>query len=642
MSMLSTLLKSADRAPRSSGARIVALVLAVATPLLVAGVAVLALQNAPTGSSGTPDLPAAVVNLDTPITATIGGTATPVAAGKLLTSQLVGGQAGSGFSWTITDADDARSGLESGAYSAVVTIPSNFSALYVSISSDGATPTAAPLQVETNGGQSYVADLLASALATNVHDVLATSLTQGYVTGLLGGLTSIHDQLTTVAGKAGELATGAGQVSQLGAGVASGVDQVDTNMQKLSGGLAEAASSTAKLPELTKGLNDLAVASRDGSGLITAGLKDTASKQKDIETKQAALNASISKLSTDLPTLSPAEVQARLADIQKASDDIALSSLGIGVALDVGTVASGALTEGTTLVAKGTTGLADSTPALATGLSDAAGGAAQLATGTTDLNGYASQLAQGTTGIATGVTQLSTGLTSAAGKIPSYTADQQKTLSAVATNPVVTTVSDTQALPTAQVATASVMVPVGLWIGAFALYLLLTPFTVQALASSASGGRVLRQSLLPALALAVVQALVVIVGLQLIGLGSANPLGGALFILGLSVAFVAMHQGLVALFGRIGRLISLTFLVLQVAAAGVLVPAALSPDWFQTVSSFLPVSAGVRGMQALLTGSGSAGALVGGAVIVLLVVAGLGIAFTLIAISRRRSVTSLS
>ncbi|MDF2442772.1 MAG: putative rane protein [Subtercola sp.] len=641
MSTLSTLLKSADRAPRSSATRMIALVLAVATPLLVAGVAVSAFSNTAEGATGAPNLPAAIVNLDATAKTTVNGVETTVPAGKLLTTQLVSGQAGTGFSWTLTNADDAGAGLDSGAYSAVVTIPSNFSELYVSTGTS--TPAAASLEVKTNGAQSYVAALLTSALATNVNEALSTSLTQSYVTGLLGGFTSIHDQLTATAEKSGELATAAGQVSTLGAGVADGVGKLTVGAEGLSSGLATASSSITALPGATSDLAKLSVLARDGSALLSDGLTDTAKKQDSIEARQLGLNVKIAELSTDLPTLTSAQVASRVADIKKTSDDIALSSLDVGLSLDAGALAGALLKDGNALISTGTTTLAESMPPLVTGIAAAAKGAGELTVGLQGLNGYGPQLAQGTAGVASGVTELSTGLGKAGAAVPTYTVDQQATIATVAATPVVTTVTDSQALPSAQVATASVMIPVALWLGAFALYLLLTPFTAQALSSSAGGWRILRQSLLPAIGLAVVQALAVIVGLQLIGVGSANPAGSALFILGLSVAFVVVHQGLIALFGRVGRMLSLAFLVLQVAAAGVLVPAALSPGWFQTLSSILPLSAAVRGMQGLLTGAGSdGGAGIGGVVVTLVVVTGLGVALTLVAISRRRSVTSLS
>ncbi|RFA10110.1 hypothetical protein B7R54_13480 [Subtercola boreus] len=641
MSMLSTLLKSADRAPRSSAARMIALVLAVATPLLVAGVAVSAFSNTAESASGAPNLPAAVVNLDATAKTVVNGAETTVPAGKLLTTQLVSGQAGSGFSWTLTSADLAQQGLDSGEYSAVVTIPSNFSELYVSTGTSA--PAAASLEVTTNGAQSYVAALLATALSTNVNDALATGFTQSYVKGLLGGFTSIHDQLTTVADKSTELSTAAGQVSQLGAGVADGVGKLAVGAEGLSSGLQTAATSLEPLPAATSDLAKLAVVARDGSALLSDGITETARKQDDIEARQLDLNLKIAALSADLPKLTAAEVAARVAEIKKLSDDVALSSLDVGLSLDAGAVAGALLKGGNSLISTGTTTLADSMPGLVTGIAGAAKGAGDLTTGLQGLNSFSPQLVQGTAGVASGVSQLSSGLGEAAGKIPTYTADQQTTLATVVATPVVTTVTDSQALPSARVATASVMVPVALWLGAFALYLLLTPFTTQALASSAGAFRILRQSLLPALGLAVIQALAVVLGLQLLGVNSPNPVGSALFILGLSLAFVMVHQGLVALLGRVGRMISLAFLVLQVVAAGVLLPVALSPAWFQTLSTILPLSAAVRGMQGLLTGAGAdGGAAVGGVIVTLVVVAAVGVAFTLVAISRRRSVTSLS
>ena len=51
-----------------------------------------------------------------------------VPLGRQLAGGLVNGEAdASNFDWVLTDDDDARNGLESGTYAAVVTIPEDFS-----------------------------------------------------------------------------------------------------------------------------------------------------------------------------------------------------------------------------------------------------------------------------------------------------------------------------------------------------------------------------------------------------------------------------------------------------------------------------------------------------------------------------------
>jgi putative membrane protein len=114
MKFLSLLLKAPDSPSRSRVMRMIALVLAVLTPLAIAGFAAASVSGSQASAEGAPNLPAAIVNLDKPIQITVAGKTVPVAAGKLLTSQLRSGNT-SGLEWTITDAHAASAGLASGS-----------------------------------------------------------------------------------------------------------------------------------------------------------------------------------------------------------------------------------------------------------------------------------------------------------------------------------------------------------------------------------------------------------------------------------------------------------------------------------------------------------------------------------------------
>jgi putative membrane protein len=82
----------------------------------------------------------------------------------------------------------------------------------------------------------------------------------------------------------------------------------------------------------------------------------------------------------------------------------------------------------------------------------------------------------------------------------------------------------------------------------------------------------------------------------------------------------------------------LAFIVLQIVVAGVILPAALSPAWYQTLSSILPLSSAIKGMQVLVTGGDLAAA--AGAAVFLSIIAAIGWALTLVAISRRQALKS--
>ncbi|WP_368497938.1 YhgE/Pip domain-containing protein [Herbiconiux sp. A18JL235] len=669
MTKLRSLVRRGDSGGLSPLARRIAIVLAVLTPLLIAGVAVTALRaEAGTSASGSggsssdaagatsPSLPAAVVNLDqivyvdgttvTPAASDGSGTGSPVAAGKLLVSQLTAGTAGQGFSWTVTDPDTAAVGLSSGEFATVVTIPQQFSADYVSIATSD--PVQAQVQVQTNGASSYVTELLASALSANLQATISQTATKQYVTGLLGGFTELNGQLTEAANGAGQLASGAntlaGYQDQLAtgmAGAAQGGAGLDTAVQALNTGMRQIATGTADLPVYADAIAVGSTGVTDGIGLLKQRLADETAKSYGIDAQQQQLESDIAALSDAVPGLTDEEIQSRLGELQSTAAGIRVQSFGVTLGLGLDALGVTALEDFSNQVSGGAAEFAQDLPLLTSTLTEVANGTEKLASGTAelakglgDLSTAASGIAGGGTELATNTGKLASGLSEAAAAVPSYTKEQQDSISTVAATPVVTQQSDIDALPTPAAAIAAVAVPLALWIGAFAIYLLLTPFSRRELASTASTFRVVVAALVPAAALALVQAAVVAVVLFAVGAHPLHVMGAILFSAVMSVSFVMLHQGLVALFGQAGRLVSLALVVVQVAAAAVIIPNGLSSPFYTGLAQLLPLSHAITGMHALI-GGGSA-AVAAQEALVLVVFAAIGLVLTLVAVTRAR------
>jgi len=668
MSSLRSLVRRGDGAGLSPLARRVAIVLAVLTPLLIAGVAVTALRaNADTTASGgasgdasasAPVLPAAVVNLDQIVYLEDDGTivpadpsipnqpGTPVAAGKLLVSELTSAGSGQGFTWTVTDAGTASDGLAAGQYAAVVTIPKEFSAAYVSTATS--TPVQAQLQVQTNGANSYVTELLASALSANLQAALSEKATQGFITNTLAAFTALHTNLGTAADGAGKLAAGATTLSgyQSGlatglAGAAKGATDLDTAVQGLSVGMRAIADGTTDLPTYAQLLSDGSKAVSDGVVITRNQFKDRANETHSLAGQQATLTATLQGILGRMDPADPDYVTLKNAVADAGGIAVGQGLVAGALDLDYAGVDT-LLAPGADLVSKGNAAFAADLPLLTTTLSEVADGTAKLAVGTSglskglgELSTGAAQISAGSVDLATNLGTLASGLQEAADKVPSYTDAQSSALSTVVTTPIVTEQSDIDALPSPAAAIAAVAVPLALWIGAFAIYLLLAPFGRRELASTASTFRVVVGSLVPAALLGLVQAAIVAIVLFAVGAQPAHVLGGILFSVVMSLAFVMLHQGLVALFGQAGRLISLALVVVQIAAAAVIVPNGLSSPFYTGLATVLPLSHAITGMQALI-GGGSV-ALAAQEAIVLIVFALIGLVFTLIAVTRARS-----
>ncbi|SMQ74868.1 hypothetical protein [Agreia sp. VKM Ac-1783] len=642
MSALTGLLNDADsRRPRWLRGAILAL--ALVTPLVVAGIAVTAMTPAtPSAANGVPTMPAAIVNLDTPIDSKAGGKSTPVAAGKLLTQQLVSAD-DSGFDWTLTDPTAASAGLADGLYSAVVTVPSNFSAAYVS--STGDAPVQAQLDVQTSSVEGASAQALASALARSLHESLATTFTQGFVSQLLVGYTDLHNQLGTAADGASTLASGAGKLATGLQDAATGTAKLDTGAQQLSSALSAAAVGAGALPTATKELNTLAGVTVDGSTLLTSGLGDTARKAETLQANQLQLRGEMDALrqvidgidTTTDPALAPLklELQQKLEASQTTANTTEAQAIELGIDLDAATLGAGVVTEANKLIATGTDALATKTPELSNGLTLLAGGASELATGTSSLNTGTAALASGAAELSGGTGKLASGLRTAADAVPSYTDDQEKTLSTVVSDPIVTTTSDTTSAPAPKTAISIAVLPLALWIGALVLFVLLRPFPPRALLSAASSWRIGARSFAVVAALVLTQAVLVLVWLAAFGVSPVHHVGSVLVVLGISLAFVLLHQGLVALFGRVGWVISLAFIALQLAAVGTLFVRAGADNPVQSLAASLPLAQATRALQALAAGDGG-WAQVGAATASLVIAGAVGVALTLVAISRRR------
>jgi putative membrane protein len=129
---------------------------------------------------------------------------------------------------------------------------------------------------------------------------------------------------------------------------------------------------------------------------------------------------------------------------------------------------------------------------------------------------------------------------------------------------------------------------------------------------------------------------VLLVGFLHLALGVAwSSLPATLgFSLIVALAFTAFHQFLATAFGRVGAVISLVLLALQLAATGGLYPVEILSGPFQVINAISPLSYAVSGIQTILTGGD-----VGTVVTAALVMAGmlvLSILLSAFALARRR------
>ena len=119
------------------------------------------------------------------------------------------GRADSNLTWTISNADDAAEGLADGTYSAVITIPENFSAAATS-TQPGETPERATIDVQTPPDSLIVDDAITAQVTTAAASLMGDQLSKVYLENVFLGFTTLGDQL-------GEAADGATRARRRGA-----------------------------------------------------------------------------------------------------------------------------------------------------------------------------------------------------------------------------------------------------------------------------------------------------------------------------------------------------------------------------------------------------------------------------------------
>ncbi|MEG0298925.1 MAG: YhgE/Pip family protein, partial [Aurantimicrobium sp.] len=232
--------------------RILTLAALIFVPLIVVGTLMWGLWN-PTDRLD--NVTAAIVNNDEPVT--INGQLTPL--GRLLTAGLVDGADGaSNYNWEITDAAEAKKGLESGKYVAAVTIPKNFSKVATSSFSDASNPQQAIIDVTSSDKTRLVDDAITTAITSTAVNMLNQQLSASYIENVLIGFSTLSESLGKAASGAHDLSNGLGTLSD-------GATQLSTGASQFSNGMWALQSQAAELPGQTQGIASLSAAVSNGA-----------------------------------------------------------------------------------------------------------------------------------------------------------------------------------------------------------------------------------------------------------------------------------------------------------------------------------------------------------------------------------------
>ena len=488
-------------------------------------------------------IPAAVVNEDTLVNRTL-----PDGTEQPVFAgrQLVTELTGAseGFDWVITNADDAEDALAAGEVYAILTVPSNFSSSILSISTD--QPEQADVSIRTDDSHSYLTGAVAQVVGQSMVSTFGNAITAQYIGGLTAGLGDVGVSLQTAADGASQLGDGASTLS-------SGLGSYTGGVSSLSSGLGRLNTGASKLTQLSGGIAN-----------YTSGVSQ--------------LSSGLTQLNTGLQANAFVSPQEKAA-LQQIVDGLKGASSG-GAELSAQTSSA---------------------------ISGLQGGIRQSATGASQLAANGPALVDGASQLASGADELATGLSDGAAQVPAFDAEQSASAAEIASDPVTLSVSTDNEVSDVGQAIATFFVPLGLWIGALAVFLVLRPISRRALASTANNGRLVSSALLRAGAVTAAQAVLLVALMHLsLGVSWAYLPATAGFALVTAFAFTAFHYLLTVGLGRAGLVVSLFVLAVQVTSTGGIYPIQVLASPFQAVSPFLPLTYGVSGMQGIIAGGSPA------------------------------------
>ncbi|MBW3088215.1 ABC transporter permease [Bifidobacterium sp. 82T24] len=552
---------------------------------------------------------AAVVNNDEPVT--VNGQTLPM--GRQLAAQLTHAD-DSAYTWVLTDAADADSGLDSGAYAAKVTIPKDFSeriaaSAKATTSGDVGKVAQGLVRFDASTASGVLDPDASGASAQGIRAELDDMILTTYLENVYTGFNTLHDGIATASDGAKDLHGGTSRLADGIGQLKDGSGKLVTGSDRLADGLEDAAKQTKTLPESTRQLADGARQVADGNRQIADAVAPAANQAiRTIDTTPSATGV-ISQLRPLAQQCRDADAPADLCDgIEEALSQARTAAQSIdGAKADARNAIVTArdsvnrLADGSRQVADGAKQLADATPALQTGIASAAAGARQLADGTADLDTGVAQLGEGAGKLDDGSKRLADGLGDALGQIPTFSRYARTRLADTVAQPSRIDAS----APSTGVMAVTFLITLALWGLALATYVFTRALPRDILTSRKPTWQLVSKAVLPGTLMAVTGAAAIgVIAWMALRLDAGHGMGMLLAAIVTAFTFGAINQALAGSFGQGGRIASMLMMVLTVATGVV----STIPAWLAGVVPLLPTHAATTILRAVVTGSGVAAA----------------------------------
>ena len=560
--------------------------------------------------------------------------------------------------WEFVNKQQADSGVSSGHFYAVVTVPTDFSAKAASITA--AQPQQAVIRYTTTPAKNYIGSLVSNQAAEKVKTSVAEQITQAYAKGVLENIGKLGDGLETAAGGASTLHGGltqlqagaqtyTGGVRQLAvhqramanglARLGDGSRQLQAGLGQLSNGLpseSQVAQLTNGMKQLQAGLNQLNTSVHNPSPALVNQQSKVQSEARDLaqtmQTSLADLSVAgvvlkdlgsqavasggsttitlpqISQLSQALSKTQTISIQAAalLKDLQTLTQSLSTqqAQLQTGVSTlsnGVNQLAPNAVTalNGYNSVRAVNNQLLAGSSSLTNGLAQAQTGSQQLANGARLLDSRSGVLTNGVSQLADGADTLATKLADASRQLkiqPTGAATQQQMAS-----PVKSETTKQGDVPNYGYALAPYVLSLSLFVGAIALNIIYPIRKTFAEQENAFRWWLAKASV-TGVAAFVQATILMLIMIYCLGLVPDHPVNfiGAIYLT--SFVYMSIVSLLVIVLDNPGRFLAMVLLVLQLGSSEGTFPIQTANGFFQAVNPLVPMTYSIRALRQAISG----------------------------------------
>ena len=560
--------------------------------------------------------------------------------------------------WEFVNKQQADSGVSSGHFYAVVTVPTDFSAKAASITQN--KPQQAVIRYTTTPAKNYIGSLVSNQAAEKVKTSVAEQITQAYAKGVLENVDKLGGGLETAAGGASTLRGGLMQLQAGAQTYAGGVRQLAVNQRAMANGLvrlsdgsrqlqaglgqlsnglpseSQVAQLTNGMKQLQAGLNQLNTSVHNPSPMLVNQQSKVQSEARDLaqtmQTSLADLSAAgvilkdlgsqavasggsttitlpqISQLSQALNKMQTISVQAAalLKDLQILTKSLSTqqAQLQTGVSTlnnGVNQLAPNAITalNGYNSVRAANNQLLAGSSSLTNGLVQAQTGSQQLANGARLLDSRSGVLTNGASQLAGGADTLATKLADASRQLkiqPTGAATQQQMA-----NPVKSETTKQGDVPNYGYALAPYVLSLSLFVGAIALNIIYPIRKTFAEQENAFRWWLAKASV-TGVAAFVQATILMLVMVYCLGLVPDHPVNfiGAIYLT--SFVYMSIVSLLVIVLDNPGRFLAMVLLVLQLGSSEGTFPIQTANNFFQAVNPLVPMTYSIRALRQAISG----------------------------------------